>query len=239
MFSDNNTLLIRINKYLKDTGLCSRRMAEVFITKGYITVNGNITTNLGTKINPLIDKVEISPLAYKETKEFVYILLNKPKGYVCSKNNLDGKLVFELVPKIEGLAYAGRLDKDSHGLIVLSNDGKFVYKLSGSEFCKEKEYIVRVNKPINQEFLEKQRNGSLIIDGKQVKPTQVQQIDSHVYKIILTEGINRQIRKMAKALNYNVIDLKRIRIDTLNDNDIGLGKWRYITPEEIEQINNL
>jgi pseudouridine synthase len=233
---DNNNSLVRINKYLKDTGLCSRRMAETFIMKGYISINGNIVTNLALKINPEIDKIEISPLAYQETKEFVYILLNKPKGYVCSKNPQDGKLVFELIPKIEGLTYAGRLDKDSHGLIVLSNDGKFVYKLSGSEFCKEKEYIVRVNKPITAEYLQKQSNGSLIIDGKQIKPAKVKQINSNVYKIILTEGINRQIRKMASAMDYNVIDLKRIRIDILNDNNIKLGKWRYINQNEIETI---
>lgn len=233
---NNNELLIRINKYLKDTGLCSRRMAEIFIIKGYISINGTVITNLATKINPLVDKVEISPLAYQETQEFVYILLNKPKGYVCSKNPIDGKLVFELVPEIQGLTYAGRLDKDSHGLIVLSNDGKFVYKLSGSEFYKEKEYVVKVNKPVTEEYLQQQRNGSLVIDGKQVKPAKVEQVNSYVYKIILTEGINRQIRKMAKALDYNVVDLKRIRIDNLTENGLDLGKWRYITPDEIKEI---
>jgi 23S rRNA pseudouridine2604 synthase len=228
--------LIRINKYLKDSGLCSRRMAETFIVKGYISINGNIVTDLATKVNPEIDKVTISPLAYQETNQFTYILLNKPKGYVCSKSKTDGKLIFELVPNIKNLTYAGRLDKDSHGLIVLSNDGQFVYKLLGNEFNKEKEYIVRVNKPLTPQYLEKQANGTLIIDGETIRPAKIKQIGSHVYKIILTQGINRQIRKMANALDYNVVDLKRIRIDILMDNNLSQGKWRNLTDDEIENI---
>jgi 23S rRNA pseudouridine2604 synthase len=233
---DEELKLIRINKYLKDSGLCSRRMAETFILKGYISVNNQVITDLATKINPKYDKVSISPLAYKETEEFCYILLNKPKGYVCSKNRSDGKLIFDLVPNIKNLTYAGRLDKDSHGLVVLSNDGQFVYKLLGNEFNKEKEYIVRVDKPITKQYLDTQSNGTLIIDNQPIRPAKVQQIGSHVYKIILTQGINRQIRKMANALGYNVIDLKRIRIDILTDNGLSLNKWRYLTQKEVKQI---
>ena len=229
-------MLVRLNKYLRDSGLCSRRKADEFIEKGYIKINGAVITDLGSKINPEIDKIEILDGAHQEKSQFRYILLNKPKGYVCSKNDEDGIPVFELVPQIDGLTYAGRLDKESHGLVILSNDGEFVYKVAGAEFGKEKEYLVRVKQELTADFIKNQSNGSLIIDGKQVKPAKVKQIGTHVYKIILTEGINRQIRKMAEAMGYNIIDLKRIRIDNITDKDMNSGEWREISADEINKI---
>ncbi|HMT03096.1 MAG TPA: pseudouridine synthase [Burkholderiales bacterium] len=227
---------IRLNKYLKDLGICSRRKADEFIEKGYIKVNDVLITELGFQIDPQIDKIEVLPELYQEKSQFRYILLNKPIGYVCSKSKADGKSIFELLPKIEGLTYAGRLDKDSHGLILLSNDGKFVYSIAGTEFEKEKEYIVRVNKPITTEYLLKQSNGSIVIDDILVKPAIVKFISKFVYKIILTQGMNRQIRKMAESLNYKVLDLERTRIDNIIDKNLPLGKWRDLTNEEIKKI---
>lgn len=227
---------IRLNKYLKDLGICSRRKADEFIEKGYIKVNDVLISELGFQIDPQIDKVEVLPELYQEKSQFRYILLNKPMGYVCSKSKTDGKSIFELLPKIEGLTYAGRLDKDSHGLILLSNDGKFVYSIAGTEFEKEKEYIVRVDKPLTPEYLLKQSNGSIVIDNVLVKPAIVKFISKFVYKIILTQGINRQIRKMAESLNYKVLDLERIRIDNIIDKNLPLGKWRDLTNEEIKKI---
>ncbi len=227
---------IRLNKYLKDIGICSRRKADEFIEKGYIKVNDVLITELGFQVDPKIDKIEVLPELYQEKSQFRYILLNKPIGYVCSKSKTDGKSIFELLPKIGGLTYAGRLDKDSHGLILLSNDGKFVYSIAGTEFEKEKEYIVRVDKPITPEYLLKQSNGSIAIDNILVKPAIVKFISKFVYKIILTQGMNRQIRKMAESLNYKVLDLERIRIDNIIDKNLPLGKWRDLTNEEIKKL---
>lgn len=232
----DSTELIRLNKYLKDNNICSRRKADEFIAKGYVKINGQVVSELGAKINPLIDKVELSEQLEQEKSEFVYIVLNKPKGFVCSNSRRDGKPIYDLLPKIDNLSYAGRLDKDSHGLVILSTDGKFVYKVFGAEFAKEKEYIVRVNKPLTKEYIIKQSDGSIVLDGKKLRPAKVKQIGSNVYKIILTEGVNRQLRRMAEECDYKVTDLKRIRIGGVNDKDLPLGKWRNLTPSEISDI---
>ena len=229
-------MLIRLNKYLRDSGLCSRRKADEFIEAGYIQINGEIVTDLGVKLDPEIDKIEILNGAHEAKAKFRYILLNKPKGYVCSKNHEDGIPVFELIPQIDNITYAGRLDKESHGLVILSNDGEFVYRVAGAEFGKEKEYIVRVKQELTPDFIRNQANGSIILDGKQVKPAKIKQIGTHVYKITLNEGINRQIRKMAEAMGYNVIDLKRIRIDNITDDNLKPGQWREISTDEIKHI---
>lgn len=228
--------LVRLNKYLKDQDICSRRKADEFIAKGYIKVNGQIITELGFKLNPLLDKVELSPELTLEKQQFRYIVLNKPKGYVCSKNREDGKPIFDLLPVVKDLTYAGRLDKDSHGLVILSNDGKFVYKVFGAEFAKQKEYIVRVNKAVTAEYLAKQANGSIELDGKLLRPAQVKQIGTHAYKITLTEGVNRQLRRMAEVCDYRVVDLKRIRIDNIGDRGLETGEWRELTTGEIKQV---
>lgn len=228
--------LVRLNKYLKDQDICSRRKADEFIAKGYVKVNGLVVEELGFKLNPLIDKVELSAELELEKQQFSYIVLNKPKGYVCSKSREDGKPIFELLPVIKDLTYAGRLDKDSHGLVILSNDGKFVYKVFGAEFAKQKEYIVRVNKPVTPEYLLKQSNGSIELDGKLLRQTQVKQIGAHVYKITLTEGVNRQLRRMAEICDYRVVDLKRIRVDNITDRGLETGEWRRLTADEIKQI---
>jgi len=216
--------------------LCSRRKADEFIAKGYVKINGNIVTELGCKVNPLVDRVEVLPQLKEETNSFVYIVLNKPKNYVCSKSKEDGKPIFDLLPTIKDLTYAGRLDKDSHGLVILSNDGKFVYKVFGAEFAKEKEYIVRVDKPLTPEFIKSQISGTIILDGKQLRKAKISQIGTNVYKIILTEGVNRQIRRMAEVMGYRVLDLKRIRIDQVDDRNLPSGQWRNLTELEIKRI---
>lgn len=228
--------LVRLNKYLKDQDICSRRKADEFIAKGYIKVNGNVVTELGLKIDPTIDKVELLSGLAEEKSQFRYIVLNKPKGYVCSKSKIDGKPIFELLPNIKDLTYAGRLDKDSHGLVILSSDGKFVYKVFGAEFAKQKEYIVRVNKPVTTAYLASQADGSIVLDGKQLRPAQVKQIGASVYKITLTEGVNRQIRRMAEVCDYRVVDLKRIRIDNITDRGLETGQWRDLSAAEVKQI---
>lgn len=230
--------LIRLNKYLKDAGICSRRKADDFISKGYITVNGIVTTELGLKINPALDKVECLEDVAAEKSQFKYILLNKPKGYVCSKSTLDGKNIFALLPNINDLTYAGRLDKDSSGLLILSNDGQFVYSIAGSEFKVEKEYIVTVNKLLTKQYLEIQSSGVIRIGDKRVKPALVKMINEYTYSITLIEGINRQIRRMAENQGYIVTKLKRVRIGPITDYQLNEGKWRELTSNEISQLNS-
>jgi 23S rRNA pseudouridine2604 synthase len=228
--------LIRLNKYLKDTGICSRRKADEFIANGHIKVNGRVITELGYKINLQTDKVEVLPEVNNIISEFKYIVLNKPKGYVCSKSDLDGKTIFELVPNIENLTYAGRLDKDSQGLIILSNDGKFVYNVAGNEFNCEKEYLVRVDKIVTPEYLYQQSCGNIRLNGKAVRPAKTEYVSDYLYNITLTEGMNRQIRRMAENQGYKVTQLKRLRIGTITDHNISLGKWRYLTHDEIKSL---
>lgn len=234
-----NQNLIRLNKYLKDLNICSRRKADDFIAKGYIKVNGVIVNEIGYKIDPVIDKVEILPELIAEKEQFTYILFNKPIGYVCSKSDVDGVSIFKLLPKVSGMTYSGRLDKDSQGLLILSNDGKFVYKVSGSEFKLEKEYIVVVDKLLTSNFLEMQANGSIKLDGKRLRPAKVIAINETSYKIILTEGVNRQIRRMALNQGYKVKSLTRVRIGHIKDNFLKIGKWRNLTKQEIMAIQNL
>ena len=181
--------LVRLNKYLKDQNICSRRKADEFISMGYVLVNNIIITELGTMIDPEVDRVTVSNNLHKVINSFRYILLNKPINYVCSKNRNEGKLIFDLLPQIKDLTYAGRLDKDSHGLIILSNDGRFVYKVAGSEFEVEKEYLVRVDKPITSQFILRHTNSSIRLDGKLLKPAKIHIINQFVYKITLTEGV--------------------------------------------------
>lgn len=228
---------VRLNKHLKDLGICSRRQADEFIAQGYVTVNDNIITNMGYKINPLTDKVVVLPIVSRVISQFRYILLNKPIGYVCTKSLVDGKNIFKLLPSINNLTYAGRLDKDSHGLIVLSNDGKFVYQVCASEFAQEKEYLVRVDKPVTENFLYRQSNGSIRLDGRLVKKARVEAVNPYTYKIVLTEGINRQIRKMAQNQGYHVVDLKRIRIGKVTDVNLRTGEWRELSPSEIKLLS--
>ncbi|MCC2626003.1 MAG: rRNA pseudouridine synthase [Burkholderiales bacterium] len=227
---------VRLNKYLKDQDICSRRKADEFIAKGYVKVNGQIVTELGLKVDPQKDKVEILPELLQEKSEFKYIILNKPIGYVCSKSVNEGLNIFSLLPNIKGLTYAGRLDKDSRGLLLLSNDGKFVYKALGNEFKCEKEYIVRVNKPITENFLNSISNGSITLDDKRIRPCRVSQVNEYVFGIILTEGINRQIRRMAEHQGYTVLDLERVRIGNIRDRTLSKGQWRYLTKTEILSI---
>lgn len=216
--------------------ICSRRHADKFITQGYVKVNGSVITNLGTKIDPTVDIIEFLPNIDVAISEFKYILLNKPIGYICSKDSSEGSIIFELVPVIENLSYAGRLDKDSHGLILLSNDGKFTYTAFANEFEKEKEYKVKVNKPITNNLLNTLANGSIVLDGRKVLPAKVRQINEYMFSITLTEGINRQIRRMVENQGYKVLDLERFRIGTISDPILPSGKWRYLTKDEIISI---
>lgn len=227
----------RINKYLSEIGFCSRREADKMLEHGRITVNGKIP-ELGTKVSDadeiLVDGVSVR----KVEEEHVYIALNKPVGIVCTtdtKRERDN--IVEFVNHSKRIFPIGRLDKPSEGLILLTSDGDIVNKILRARNNHGKEYIVRVDKPITPQFLHKMRNGIPIL-GTVTNKCEVEQIDTLSFRIILTQGLNRQIRRMCEYLGYEVKKLKRIRIMNIKL-DLPIGKWRDLTPAELAELNAL
>jgi len=227
----------RINKYLSEVGFCSRREADRMLEQGRITVNGAIP-EMGTKVSEedeiLVDGISIK----KQEEEHVYIALNKPVGIVCTtdtKRELNNIVEFINHPK--RIFPIGRLDKPSEGLILLTSDGDIVNKILRARNNHEKEYIVRVDKPITPQFLHKMRNGIPIL-GTVTNKCEVEQIDTLSFRIVLTQGLNRQIRRMCEYLGYEVKKLKRIRIMNIKL-DLPIGKWRDLTPEEMQELDTL
>ncbi|WP_445431244.1 23S rRNA pseudouridine(2604) synthase RluF [Chryseobacterium indoltheticum] len=227
----------RINKYLSEVGYCSRRAADKLLEEGRIKVNGQIP-EMGTKVSDE-DVVEVDGKPIRESQEKpIYIAFNKPVGIVCTtdtKRERDN--IIEYINHPQRIFPIGRLDKPSEGLILLTNDGDIVNKILRSKNNNEKEYLVRVDKPINPKFLEKMRNGVPILDTV-TKKCEVEKINDMTFRIVLTQGLNRQIRRMCEFLGYEVKKLKRIRIMNIKL-DIPLGKWRDLTPEEFSTLNNL
>ncbi len=227
----------RINKFLSESGYCSRRVADKLIEEGRVTING-IVPEKGTKIcaNDLVyvDGNHIK----RKNKEHIYIALNKPRGIVCTtdiKNEKDN--IIDYIGHPERIFPIGRLDKASEGLILLTSDGDIVNKILRARNKHEKEYEVRVNKPITKEFIKRMGEGIPIM-GTLTKKCKVIQIDRFYFKIILIQGLNRQIRKMCDYLNYEVYKLKRVRIMNITLN-LPYGEWRYINGNEMIEINKL
>lgn len=227
----------RINKYLSEVGYCSRRAADKLLEEGRIKINGQIP-ELGTKVSDE-DVVEVDGKPIRESQEKpIYIAFNKPVGIVCTtdtKRERDN--IIEYINHPQRIFPIGRLDKPSEGLILLTSDGDIVNKILRSKNNNEKEYLVRVDKPINPKFLEKMRNGVPILDTI-TKKCEVEKIDDMTFRIVLTQGLNRQIRRMCEFLGYEVKKLKRIRIMNIKL-DIPLGKWRDLTAEEFSTLNDL
>ncbi|MFQ3214175.1 MAG: 23S rRNA pseudouridine2604 synthase [Marivirga sp.] len=228
---------IRINKYLSEAGYCSRREADKLIEQGIVTINGAIP-EMGTKVNPT-DEVRIKgQLITPKQEEFVYLAFNKPRGIVCTtdtKREADNIIDYINYPK--RIFPVGRLDKYSEGLIFLTDDGDIVNKILRARNHHEKEYLVTLSKPIQNGFIELMANGVPILETV-TKKCYVEQIDSTQFRIILTQGLNRQIRRMCEHLDYRVAKLKRIRIMNINL-DVGVGKWRYFSAEELAHMNKL
>lgn len=225
----------RINKYLSEVGFCSRRAADKLLEEGRITING-IVPELGTKISDE-DIVEVDGKPIRESQEKpIYIAFNKPVGIVCTtdtKRERDN--IIEYINHPKRIFPIGRLDKPSEGLILLTNDGDIVNKILRAQNNHEKEYLVRVDKPLNTKFLDKMRNGVPILDTV-TKKCEVERIDDMTFRIVLTQGLNRQIRRMCEYLGYEVKKLKRIRIMNIKL-DLPLGKWRDLTEEELAMLN--
>ncbi|AZB22472.1 23S rRNA pseudouridine(2604) synthase RluF [Kaistella haifensis] len=227
----------RINKYLSEVGFCSRREADRMLEQGRITVNG-AEPELGTKVSDE-DEIMVDGISIRKTEEeHVYIALNKPVGIVCTTDTKREKNnIVEFVNHPKRIFPVGRLDKPSEGLILLTSDGDIVNKILRARNNHEKEYIVRVDKPITPQFLHKMRNGVPIL-GVITNKCEVEQIDALSFRIILTQGLNRQIRRMCEYLGYEVKKLKRIRIMNIKL-DLPIGKWRDLTDAEMTELNDL
>ena len=223
-----------LNKYISETGFCSRREADKYIDQLRVTINGIEATKGNRVKSGDVVLVDGEPIKKKVTA--IYMALNKPKGITCTTDLKDKTNIIHFINYKSRIFPIGRLDKRSEGLIFLTNDGDIVNKILRAGNQHEKEYIVRVDKPVSNEFVEKMKNGVRILGGV-TKTCYVKQVGPKVFKIVLTQGLNRQIRRMCEALNYNVVSLKRIRIMNMTLGNLPLGKWRFFTPDEIETIN--
>ena len=223
----------RINKYLSEVGFCSRRKADDFISDGRVYINGKPAL-LGSKVN-IEDEISVDGevIQYKDKKK-VYIAFNKPVGVECTGNHKVKDNIIDFINHKERLFTIGRIDKQSEGLILLTNDGDIVNNVLRAENRKEKEYIVTVNKKITTEFIDKMRKGVRIM-GKMTRKCFVKKIHENRFKIILTQGMNRQIRRMCEVLGYRVTKLKRVRIMDIHL-DTKVGEFRNLNNEEIEQL---
>ena len=225
-----------LNKYISETGFCSRREADQFIEQGRVTING-IEATKGNRVNEG-DDVRLDGEKLKTKKAPVYIMLNKPKGITCTTDTRDKSNIVDFVKYKSRIFPVGRLDKRSEGLIFLTNDGDIVNKILRAGNNHEKEYIVTVDKPLTPDFIDKMRNGVRVL-GVWTKKCFVKQEGPSRFRIILTQGLNRQIRRMCEAFGYHVETLKRIRIMNIKLQGLEPGKWRYFTPAEISAINTL
>jgi 23S rRNA pseudouridine2604 synthase len=229
--------LTRINKYLSEVGYCSRRAADKLIDEGRVKINGEVPL-MGTKIAEG-DEVKVDDKLISESKEkHVYLALNKPVGIVCTTDTrVEKDNIIEFINYHRRIFPIGRLDKPSEGLILMTSDGDIVNKILRARNNHEKEYIVTVNKTVNREFIQKMSNGIPILDTV-TRKCEVEQLSKNSFKIILTQGLNRQIRRMCEFLEYRVIKLKRVRIMNIKL-DLQVGEWRDLTKKELEDINGL
>lgn len=227
----------RINKYLSEVGYCSRRAADKLIDQGRVTINGEVP-QMGTKILST-DEVRVDGKLISESKEdFVYLAFNKPIGIVCTTDTrVEKDNIIDYINYPKRIFPIGRLDKPSEGLIFLTNDGDIVNKILRARNHHEKEYIVTVDKPVTEDFVHQMSNGIPILDTV-TRKCKVEQLSKYEFKIILTQGLNRQIRRMTEYLGYNVTKLKRTRIMNINL-DVPVGQWRYFTKQELTTLNKL
>lgn len=226
----------RINKAISDTGFCSRREADSLIEKGRVKING-IVALMGQKVTEA-DEITVDGKIISNKPPLVYIALNKPRGIECTTNQRTPHNIVDFVHHKERIFPIGRLDKDSEGLILLTNDGDIVNKILRARNHHEKEYIVMVNKPITDDFLRKMSNGVPILDTV-TRKSFVEKIDDTTFRIILTQGLNRQIRRMTEYLGYRVVFLKRIRIMNIKLENLKLGSYRSLSPLELLELNEL
>lgn len=223
----------RLNKYISETGFCSRREADKLIEQGRVTINGQLP-EMGTKVTDN-DEVCIDDKPVRSKEKPVYIALNKPTGITCTtERDIPGNIV-DFIGHHKRIFPIGRLDKPSDGLIFLTNDGDIVNKILRAGNNHEKEYVVRVDKPVTPDFIKQMSSGVNILDTVTL-PCKVTQETKFSFRIVLTQGLNRQIRRMCEALGYEVFKLRRVRIMNISLDGIPNGKWRYLTDAEVAEI---
>jgi len=224
---------IRLNKYIASSGLCSRREADTLIENGKVTINGIVAVQ-GTKVNEgdvvLVNGRKITP-----DDDMVYIAFNKPLGVTCTTDKRDPSNIIDFIGFNDRIFPVGRLDKNSSGLILLTNDGSIVNKLLRAENGHEKEYLVTVNRPYDKNFIKQMETGVPVL-GQLTLPCKLKPAGDKTFKIILHQGLNRQIRRMCEYLGYKVTKLKRIRFMNIYLGDLETGKWRYLTSDEKKEL---
>ncbi len=226
----------RINKFLSESGFCSRREADRLVEKGQVFINGK-KAEMGSKVLPG-NTVKVNGKVISNEVERVYIAFNKPVGVVSTTDKKEKHNIVNYINYPQRIFHIGRLDKDSQGLILLTNDGDIVNKILRAGNNHEKEYIVTVNKPITDDFVKKMSSGVPIL-GTVTKPCKVEKIAPNIYRIILIEGMNRQIRRMSEFCGYEVKKLERIRIMNIDLRGLGIGDWRELTPKEMAEMDRL
>jgi 23S rRNA pseudouridine2604 synthase len=224
---------MRLNKYIAETGVCSRREADKWIESGRVTCNGQ-TAALGTQVASG-DEIRVDGELLGAKKKQIYIALNKPVGIICTTEPDIADNIIEFIGHRERIFPVGRLDKDSEGLILLTNDGDIVNEILRSENNHEKEYLVTVDRAITDLSLKMMANGVKIM-GEMTKRSNVSRIGANSFRIILTQGLNRQIRRMCSALGYKVQRLKRVRIMNIKLGSLDTGKWRYLSESELKGL---
>ena len=227
----------RINKYLSEVGYCSRRAADKLIDQGRVTINGKVP-EMGTKIMST-DEVRVDDKLISDSNEdFVYLAFNKPIGIVCTTDTrVEKDNIIDYINYPKRIFPIGRLDKPSEGLIFLTNDGDIVNKILRARNHHEKEYLVTVDRPVTDDFVHQMSNGIPILDTV-TRKCKVEKLSKYEFKIILTQGLNRQIRRMTEYLGYNVTKLKRTRIMNINL-DVPVGEYRDFTKQELATLNKL
>lgn len=224
--------IMRLQKFLSAAGFCSRRQGEAYIRQGVVTVNDQTVTELGTKVDPERDMVAVEGQPVRFQEKPVYILLNKPKGYVTSCEHPGERIVLDLVSVPQRIFPVGRLDKDSRGLLLLTNDGRIHHRLTHPSFDHEKEYEVTVAAPIPDGALLKMARGMPLM-GTRTRPAKIRRLTARRFRIILQEGRNRQIRRMVGKVGHKVTDLKRIRLANLSLGRLAEGMWRHLSAKEV------
>ena len=227
---------VRLNKYLSEAGVCSRREADRLIADGRVTVDGRIAQT-GMRVSPG-QEVRVGRKEKKKRDEMVVLAVNKPKGIVCTEEKRERNSIVRFLNYPIRVTYIGRLDKDSRGLLLMTNNGDIINRMMRSANCHEKEYKVTVDKEITEEFIEKMSGGVPILDTV-TRPCRVTKIGKYTFSIILTQGLNRQIRRMCAALGYEVRDLLRVRVMNIRLGSLKEGEYRKLTDEELEELYSL
>ena len=227
--------LVRLQKFLSEAGACSRRKGEAHILAGDVSVNGRVVSTLGSKVDPETDEVYLKGAPVGRPDRQIYVMLNKPEGIVASCEHRGEPVVTDLVDLPERLFPVGRLDKDSTGLLLMTNDGRIHHRLSHPSFDHEKEYEVTVRWPLDDQALAAMEKG-MPLSGVMTRPARVHRLSDNRFRIVLMEGKNRQIRRMVKKVGNRVTRLHRIRVADLTLGDLAKGSWRHLSHHELRQL---